>query len=382
MPILTCGGMRFQHSWAAGEAASDESQRNLEATVRRALEVGICHVETARGYGTSEEQLGRLLPGLPRDELLVQTKVAPSEDPREFVANVEDSLRRLRLDHVDLLALHGLNDDPVMDLALRDGGCLEAALALRDRGLTRGVGFSTHAPLSVILRGIADPRFDYVNLHYYYVYQDNGAALAAAAARDLGVLVISPNDKGGRLYEPPPKLVELTRPLSPMAYNDLFCWQRPEIHTLSIGVARPTDFDEHLRAAERLTDPATPALIAAITARLDAEYERVLGRSFAQGWRTGLPAWEQVPGGIHVSEIVRLHNLAQAFDLVEYGRMRYGLLGNGGHWFPGAKASAVDREALRPALAASPFAERLLDALEAAHAWFGDAEAHRLQREG
>ena len=231
--------MRFQHSWNATDDVSSESQANLEATVRRALELGITHIETARGYGTSEKQLGVVLQNIPRHQFLLQSKVAPTEDPAQFEHDVFDSLNRLRVSYVDLLAIHGLNDETTMKLALRDGGCLERALALKQRGVVRCVGFSTHAPEEVILQGICDGRFDYVNLHYYWVFQQNLRAVRAAAARDMGVLVISPNDKGGRLYEPPEKLVKLTAPLSPMVYNDLFCLAHTEVSTISIGVANP-----------------------------------------------------------------------------------------------------------------------------------------------
>jgi len=58
----------LQQSWNDQDAITPESQKSLEACVWRALELGINHIETARGYGTSEEQLGRLLPQLPRDK--------------------------------------------------------------------------------------------------------------------------------------------------------------------------------------------------------------------------------------------------------------------------------------------------------------------------
>ena len=52
--------MRYQHSWKDEDAGgvTPEGQANLEATIYRALELGINHIETARGYGTSEVQLG------------------------------------------------------------------------------------------------------------------------------------------------------------------------------------------------------------------------------------------------------------------------------------------------------------------------------------
>ena len=80
MPVLSCGGMRYQFKWqdVAPEARSRRRTRqNLEASIHRALELGINHIETARGYGTSEMQLGRILPTLPREKIIVQTKVSP-----------------------------------------------------------------------------------------------------------------------------------------------------------------------------------------------------------------------------------------------------------------------------------------------------------------
>ena len=86
MPVFSCGGMRYQHKWqdVPEKEIPEDNQRNLEATIKRSLEVGINHVETARGYGTSEMQLGKVLPKLPREKLIIQTKVSPKEDPKEF----------------------------------------------------------------------------------------------------------------------------------------------------------------------------------------------------------------------------------------------------------------------------------------------------------
>ena len=49
MPVFTCGGMRFQNSWKDEEVVPDDNQKNLEATVQRALDSGINHIEAARG---------------------------------------------------------------------------------------------------------------------------------------------------------------------------------------------------------------------------------------------------------------------------------------------------------------------------------------------
>src|SRR5437762_11066995 len=102
MPVFSCGGMRYQYKWqdvAPSEIPAD-NQANLEATIHRAVELGINHFETARGYGSSEMQLGRVLPTFAREKIIVQTKVAPTENPADFLKTFDRSLKYLRLDYV------------------------------------------------------------------------------------------------------------------------------------------------------------------------------------------------------------------------------------------------------------------------------------------
>src|SRR5688500_4324466 len=96
MPVLSCGGMRYQQSWNDKDPFTAESQKNLEACIHRAVEAGINHIETARGYGTSEEQLGHVLPKLPRSRIIVQTKVGPDADPQKFLKSFERSMSLLK----------------------------------------------------------------------------------------------------------------------------------------------------------------------------------------------------------------------------------------------------------------------------------------------
>lgn len=254
MPVLSCGGMRYQHSWSDVDPKEikHSNQDNLEAIVKRALELGINHIETARGYGTSELQLGRILPTLPREQMIVQTKVCPTPSPKIFRKTFERSIKDLQLDYVDLLGIHGINTVRLKQDTLRNGGILDEAKQLRDKGLIRHIGFSTHAPLEVILELIETDEFEYVNLHWYYVDQVNRQAIEAARRKDMGVFIISPNDKGGKLYNPSAKLVELCQPLHPMVFNDLFCLANPKVHTISVGAAKPSDFDKHLESVALL----------------------------------------------------------------------------------------------------------------------------------
>jgi hypothetical protein len=359
MPVFSCGGMRYQFKWRDRPRwrVPRESQRNVEATIRRAFELGVNHFETARGYGTSEMQLGGVLPNLPRDEIIVQTKIAPTADPREFEKTFKMSLAYLKLDCVDLLSLHGINTPELEEQSMRPGGCLEAARAIQSSGRARHIGFSTHGRPDRVLRLVESGRFDYVNLHWYYIHQVNWPAIEAARRLDMGVFIISPSDKGGRLYRPSERLVELCRPLSPMVFNDLFCLSRPEVGTLSIGAARPGDFDEHLKALE-LIDRADE-LLPPIVERLQRAMTDKLGDDWVQTWSEGLPYYKDTPGEVNVPVILWLRNLALAYDMMEYGQARYNLLGRGGHWWPGEQWSKAEGRDLTACLAASPHAEKI-----------------------
>ena len=381
MPVFSCGGMRYQFKWldVPGWLIPQKNQQNLEATIRRAQEVGINHIETARGYGTSELQLGRILPSLPRDRIIVQTKISPTQDPKEFRRKFDVSLRNLRLDYVDLLGLHGINNAETMHQSIRPGGCLDVAKQLQAEGKVRFIGFSTHGSTDTIVQAIATNSFDYVNLHWYYINQVNWAAIEAAKRHDMGVFIISPSDKGGMLYKPPQKLVEICSPLSPMVFNNLFCLSHSQVHTLSIGASAPQDFDEHLKTLP-LLDRADE-ILPPILARLEQAAIAALGEDWVKTWHIGLPRYDETPGDVNIPVILGLRNLAIAYDLTEYAKTRYNLLGNGGHWFPGNKAEQVSKLDLGRSLAQSPHADKIPALLEDAHKLLASEAVKRLSQQ-
>lgn len=381
MPVFSCGGMRYQYKWQdvpLAEVPAD-NQANLAATIRRSLEVGINHIETARGYGSSEMQLGQILPTLPREKLIVQTKVAPTADPQEFRSRLETSLNYLKLDTVDLLGLHGINTAEILEWAIRPGGCLEVAQEFQRQGRIRFIGFSTHAPTNVIIQACETGQFDYVNLHWYYINQCNWDAIAAATRQDMGVFIISPSDKGGMLYKPPQRLVDLCAPLSPIVFNDLFCLSHPQVHTLSVGAARPQDFDEHLKTLNYLD--RADEILSPIQHRLEKEAIARLGEDWYTSWDVGLPVPEVMPGGFNVRTILWLWNLAIAYDLIEFAKIRYNMLGQASHWFPGVKVDQINLDEIKPLLKNSPHADKIPTILQEAHKLLGSEDVKRLSQQ-
>lgn len=380
MPVFSCGGMRYQFKWqdVSRSQVPLDNQANLEATIKRSFELGINHIETARGYGSSEMQLGQILPTLPRAELIVQTKVGPTANPKDFARDFDKSIKYLNLDYVDLLSVHGINNSETFNQSVRPGGCLDVARKLQAQGKVKFIGFSTHGACDTIIQAIETNSFDYVNLHWYYINQNNWRAIEAATRHDMGVFIISPSDKGGKLYSPPPKLEQLCAPLSPMVFNDLFCLSHPQVHTLSLGAAKPSDFDEHLKVLDLLD--SSNEILPPILERFEQEAIKVLGEEWAKTWHLNLPTYEQTPGNINIPTILWLRNLAIAYDMVDYAKMRYNLLGNGGHWFPGAKADKLENLDLSSCLVKSPHAEKIPNVLAEAHNMLSGEAVQRLSR--
>lgn len=309
------------------------SEDNAHQTIQQAVAMGINHLETARGYGRSEQYLGAALAGglpKPRSQLYITTKIPPVADADIMRRYIDESLERLQLDYLDCLGIHGINTWEHLESVQR--GCMQAVQEAVGDGRVRHVGFSTHGPLEIITAAINTDLFEFVNLHYYYFFQRNAAAIELAHKKDMGVFIISPADKGGRLYTPPQSLKDLCHPFTPLQLNYRFLLSDPRITTLSVGAAKPDELAEMLSVADQ-DDPLTPQEVEVLQ-RLDYQTAALGAKRCSQCYAC-LPC----PENINIPEILRLRNLAVAYDMTEYGKYRYQMLENAGHWFPGVKGN-------------------------------------------
>ncbi len=80
-------------------------------------------------------------------------------------------------DRIDLLSIHGLNLPEHLEQTISPGGCLDVVRRWQSEGRIRFVGFSTHGSTDLIVKAIETDAFDYVNLHWYFIRQQNGPAL-------------------------------------------------------------------------------------------------------------------------------------------------------------------------------------------------------------
>ena len=149
------------------------SQRVADETLEVLLRYGVNHIDTAAGYGESEL---RIAPWLKREpaRFFLATKTG-RRDEKGAREELERSLERLGVDHVDLWQLHSLADPIEWDQALSPGGALDAALVAREEGLIKWIGVTGHgAQIAATHRRSLD-RFDFdsVLLPYNYVTMQN-----------------------------------------------------------------------------------------------------------------------------------------------------------------------------------------------------------------
>lgn len=323
LSVFSLGTMRY----LASEVVAWE-------TIRKAIALGINHIETASGYGQSEVYLGKALAagvGKPRSHLYLTSKIPPMPSADAMEQAIDQSLQRMGTDYLDLLALHGLNTEAHLDWVKAPDGCMAGVRRAIADGRVRHIGFSTHAPLAVILGAIATDQFEFVNLHYNFFFQRNAAVIALAAEKDLGIFIISPADKAGLLHTPPQRLAELCHPLSPLEMNYRFLLGDRRITTLSVGAANADEL--HLPLADRV-EPLSDAE-QAILQRLDQHQTEQLGSDRCRQCYECLPC----PEAINIPEALRLRNLAVAYDMTAFGKYRYAMFENAGHWFPGNKGN-------------------------------------------
>src|SRR3954454_21791972 len=118
------------------------SQARADATLAAVAGWGINHIDTAASYGASEDRLQLWLADH-RDEVFLATKTGERRGDAAR-AQLERSLERMGVDHVDMIQLHNLVEPDEWEVAHGPGGAVEALGRARDEGLVRHLGVTGH----------------------------------------------------------------------------------------------------------------------------------------------------------------------------------------------------------------------------------------------
>ena len=314
-----------------GTMRATESLDKMYLIIKKAYQVGINHIETAASYGNAEVFIGNALDQLERKDKIskknwiITSKVLPKGDFNYLKYNFDNSLKNLKLKKINNLAIHGLNLKQHLDWALLGEG-KKFIKWIIENGLVDQVGFSSHGSYRLIEDAINCEVFNFCNLHLHYLDQSKISLAELALKKGMGVLAISPADKGGRLYAPSNILLEAAKPFHPLelAYRFLLA---KGITTLSLGASKKEDFEfaEKLRNSDqKLTKHEISAL-----KNIEKLADERLNSTKCEQCGFCLPCPNEIP----IPEILRLRNISIGYGQLEFAKERYNLIGRAGHWW-------------------------------------------------
>lgn len=267
------------------------SQTEANEVLNALLDAGVNFIDTSPDYGPSEEMVGRAIAGR-RNEYVLATKcgcpvaVEPGQQghvytPANITAAVEQSLRRLQTDHLDIVQFHGSPSRTTLD----EHGAVEALKDLQRAGKVRFIGMSgtlPNLPAQIDLGA-----FDVFQIPYSALQREHEALIASARAAGAGTVIRggvargAPSDEKAwdirrlpEVAEERPRTLWETAALddlldgaSRMEFMLRFTISHPDLDTTIVGTANPDHLRQNFEAARK--GPLAPDVMAEAKRRLD-----------------------------------------------------------------------------------------------------------------
>jgi len=173
-----------------GTWISELNMNEARKVIERAYELGINYFDTAKLDGDSEEKLGIALEGV-REKVIIATKTG-SRTGKEALQDINCSLRRLKTERLDIIQLHGIDDEKTLKKAMGPEGSLEACKRAKAMGLVDYIGITGHKPY-ILLKAVETNEFDTVLVPINIVTRQALEELVPfAKSMDIGVAAMKP----------------------------------------------------------------------------------------------------------------------------------------------------------------------------------------------
>ncbi|MCP5117030.1 MAG: aldo/keto reductase [bacterium] len=250
------------------------AQSTVNRIAGEAIDNGLNYIDTARGYGRSEELLGPALKGKRDRVFLVSKTRSPTREGA--MKDIEESLRKLQTDHIDCYHIHNFGRTerfPDADLTLSEDGTLGALREAKKQGKILHIGATSHMRTERVLRAFATDEIEvfmcqlnFVERHLY-----NFEEKVLPEARRRGIAIIGMKVLGGPLSgDTAPRLA------SPDDYRSTlrYVWGLPGVAVAIVGMRSLDELRQGLETA-RAYKPLTKMEMAGLTTR---------GKAMAEEW--------------------------------------------------------------------------------------------------
>ncbi|WXG44422.1 MAG: aldo/keto reductase [Promethearchaeati archaeon SRVP18_Atabeyarchaeia-1] len=323
---LGFGCMRLPTTDGVG-ASGNVNEQEAIPMIRYAIDQGVNYIDTAYPYhgGNGEVIVGKALSDGYRDKVKLATKcpVWALRRPEDFDTYLNEQLKKLQTDHVDIYLFHGLEEQrwkTVLGLNLLQ----KAEAAIRD-GRIRNLGFSFHDKYEVF-REIIDAYSGWTlcQIQYNYMDTENQAGtkgLKYAASKGLAVVVMEPL-RGGRLTNPPKPIQEVfdsfEKRRSSADWGLRWVWNQPEVSVALSGMSTMKQVYENIRSANTSSVNSFASKELQLIERVKDKYRE----------RTAIPCTRcgycmPCENGVNILVNFELYNDAIIYDNPNTARMRY-----------------------------------------------------------
>jgi predicted aldo/keto reductase-like oxidoreductase len=272
------------------------SEEEAVAIVKHCLDLGINFIDTAQAYTTSEERIGKAIKGYRREDIYITTK-SHAHDGKGVRKALEESLKKLDTDYVDLYQFHDIHSDEAMAEILGPGGAYEELERCKSEGLIHHIGATAHK-MDMAIKLVKCEKFVTMQFPFNYITDEaKNELIPLCREYDQGFLVMKPFS-GGVL------------PNAKLAFK--FLLQYPDILPIP-GVQSIAEIDEIVAISQdsKLTEEEIAAIASA---------KEELGKQFCRRCDYCQPC----PVKINISDVMYANTIWKRMPLKKVFTTRFG----------------------------------------------------------
>jgi predicted aldo/keto reductase-like oxidoreductase len=183
-------GLEVSRVGSGGIPIQRLTEKEAIKVVQRCLDLGVTFIDTANGYTTSEERIGKAIAGR-REQVIIATK-SGGKDKQTALEHLDLSLQRLNTDYLDLWQFHGVSTFEAYEQILGPGGAMEAAREALEAGKVRHIGITSHS-MEVALKAVPSGLFETLQFPFNVITNEPADELVPLAKEHgLGFIAMKP----------------------------------------------------------------------------------------------------------------------------------------------------------------------------------------------
>lgn len=255
--------------------------------VRKSIDLEVDFIDTAHGYGDSEEKIGAALKSFSREEIILSSK-SPGRDRKTFNEHLETSLKRLQADYIDIYHLHHVSSEENFDKVFAPDGAMEGLEAAVKAGTVRYPAVSSHNT-DIALKCIETGRFDVLQFPINFVdTQAEETLLPRCRELDLGFIAMKP--LGGGMLDDAELCFKYLQQLGALVPDP--------------GIERIEELAEILRIYDRRPELSAP----------DKDRIREIRENLGKNWCHRCDYCKPCPEGIQISTVLITDSVLKRMD--------------------------------------------------------------------